>query len=54
MYVNVGVYFNEQVKHLPPHRIENVSGAYDLYSSKNVWEQAYEHVKARWPVILDC
>lgn len=50
MFVDVGVHLSEQSsKEVPPHRIEQVIGEFDLYSDKNLWQQAYEYIKRRWP-----
>jgi len=54
MFVDVGIYFNESVKDLPPHRIEHVQGEFDMYSSDNLWQQAYIYIKNRWPEYTDC
>ena len=50
MFVDVGVHLSEQTsKEIPPHRIESVEGDFDMNSDKNLWEQAYEYIKQRWP-----
>jgi len=54
MTVDVGVYFNQSMTELPPHRIEHVVGEFDLYSELNLWQQAYVYVKERWSNYTDC
>ena len=50
MRIDVGVHLSEESsKEVPPHRIEHVMGEFDLYGDKNVWQQAYEYIKRRWP-----
>lgn len=49
MFVDVGIHLSEQSsKEVSPHRIEHVMGEFDLYSDKNLWEQAYIYIKNRW------
>jgi hypothetical protein len=52
---DLGVYFNKQLATdgQPPHRIETMSGEYDLLSSKNTWEQAYDLIKTRYHIHTD-
>lgn len=54
MQIEVGIYFNDTVTKLPPHRMEIVFGDFDMYSSENLWQQAYVFVKNRWPNNTDC
>lgn len=50
MIVDVGVHLSEQTsREIPPHRIEHVEGPFDMYSELNLWEQAYQYIKQRWP-----
>ncbi len=54
--VHVGVYDNESdtiPEHMYPHTIEFVTGPFDLYSTQNLWQQAYVYVKQRWPDSVD-
>lgn len=54
MFVDVGVHFSEESsKESPPHRVEQVIGSFDMYSSKNLWEQAYDYIKNRWQNYTD-
>lgn len=50
MRIEIGIYLNEQMARdsVPPHSLEEIQGEFDLYSSKNVWEQAYDHIKQKW------
>ncbi len=53
--VELGVYFTKQDASTGgyPHRIENMQGEYDLFSSKNTWEQAYDLIKTRYNMFTD-
>lgn len=55
MRVLVGVYFSEQAAKdgQPPHTGLNVEGDFDMYSSENLWQQAYAHAKRYWPDAVD-
>lgn len=55
MTVTVGVYMNqEQASNgIPAHAADRLVGEYDMYSTKNLWEQAYVLVKQRWPDSID-
>lgn len=49
----VGIYLNQQATENPPHRAENFSCDFDLFSDQNVWQQAYADLKLRWTEAVD-
>ena len=53
--VQIGIYLNQQqaLDGLPPHAIEEIQGDFDLYSTKNLWEQAYDRIKQKWQNYTD-
>lgn len=53
MSFDVGIYLSQAVTENPPHRIETFYGDFDLYSSLNVWQQAYAHLKTFWSDAVD-
>ena len=55
MRIEIGVYLNEQMArdNIPPHSIEELYGDFDLYSTKNAWEQAYDRIKQKWQNYTD-
>jgi hypothetical protein len=53
MRYTVGIYFSRAATELPPHRVEMFEASFDLYSSLNVWQQAYEAIKVIWADTID-
>ena len=55
MLVEVGIYLTQQlaIDNMPPHAIEHIRGAFDMYSDKNVWEQGYAIMKEKWKNYTD-
>lgn len=51
----IGLYNTEQEAKngIPPHTVIDVDGAFDMYSDKNLWQQAYAAAKAQWPDAQD-
>ena len=50
---SVGVYLNKDATDNPPHALDQYEADFDLYSELNVWQQAYEALKQRWPDTVD-
>lgn len=54
MQILAGIYqTKEAAENAPPHMAVNLYGEFDLYSSLNLWEQAYVYLKQRWPDAVD-
>lgn len=49
MRIDVGVHISQEYSiNTPPHAIESLMCEFDLYSNKNLWEQAYVRIKQKW------
>lgn len=55
MTVDMGVYETAERAATEgfPHRMETLSGPFDLLSDLNPWQQAYAIIKERWPDAVD-
>lgn len=53
MKYEVGIYLGDYATDNPPHAIESFESSFDLYSDKNVWQQAYEDLKTHWTDTVD-
>lgn len=55
MRIEVGVHLNQEsaLDGNPPHTVEYVFSDFDMYSTKNLWEQGYEKIKQRWVNSID-
>ena len=53
MRFTIGIYLNKAATDFPPHAAEVFEAPFDLYSSLNIWQQAYEAIKQLWPDAVD-
>lgn len=54
MRYSIGVYFDKAASEtMPPHRAEEFVAPFDLFSTANVWQQAYADIKQIWPDAID-